>query len=522
MGLAFFSSMPYDSNDDLPQDIKNALPAKAQTIYRKAFNGAYDSYVGDEEKAIATAWTAVKTKYAKKNDKWVLIKTVESKVVSGGIAFNPDTGAGIWTPVAKVGQEGLVSPGDQKIIYTEEALRNSVGTWKGGGISFNHDIDRIWAGESILDAKFEYPYLFHQLSEAVRAKLKDESISGCSIEGIPGEITKYPELEDAELKQVEGSKLTLMEYPLLPACKPEEGCGVVSSSVLEEINVTPTMSAETETSVSSEAMVAPEDATKSFDIFVMNNVGVTVKIGTDTVYGSKKQLKDKEFVKTGLMQRAGYYGRDNLQFYDADTAIKIGDAIPNGSKPIHAMTVVISNQEPKLVESDNRHLERETENIKLTSRGGDAEGMIKDEPIAYTGEQVKEMVASAVGEAETNLKNQQEVDSTALKDAEGKLKEKLEVKHAAELKEASELAYRKAEAITTFKAKFNPSEEVLKQAEGLDPGAIEFVVGLDLPTQEGHGGVTSGSPKGEETPEERAKSIKTRFHKALGHGVTEE
>jgi cation transport regulator len=515
--------MPYSSNSELPKSIKEVLPAAAQTIYRKAFNSAYESYERDEEKTIATAWTAVKTKYEKEGTKWVLKKNVESKVVSGGIDFNPDTVVDVWTPVAKVGQEGLVSPGNQKIIYTEDALRDSVETWKGGGISFNHDSDRIWTGESILDAKFESPYLYMQLSEAVRAKLKEEAISGCSIEGVPGEIAEYADLKDAELKQVDGSKLTLMEYPQLPACKLEEGCGIVSSSVLEQVEVTAT-GQFSEVNVSSQAIqaTAADDSVLRFDTYVSNNLGSTVKIGTDTVYGTKKQLKDEEYVKMELMQRGGYYGRDNLQFYNGDSAVKIGDAAPSNRTPIHTMVVAISKEVPYLKESDTRHLEdRENENIEQSSRGGDVEGMDKEEPITFNGDQVKEMVASAVGEVEINLKNQQEVDINKLKKEDIKTKEELEAKHATELKEAAELAYEKAETITAFKAKFNPSEEVLKQAEELEPSAIAFFVGLNIPLQESVSGVTSAKPDQDEKVE-TVKDIKTRFYKQLGRGLKEE
>lgn len=517
MPSAFFASMPYDSNNDLPKDLKSTLPTKAQTIYRKAFNSAYKSYDGDEEKAIATAWTAVKTKYVKKNDKWGLIETVKSKVVSGGIDFNPQS-EDEWTPVAKVGQEGLISPNNQKIVYTKEALLNSVKSWKGGGITFNHDPARIWTGEEILAAKFEEPYLYMQLSEAVRAKLKEESISGCSIEGVPGEI-----IGDVKLNQVKGSKLTLMEYPQLPACKLEEGCGIVSSSILEEADITTNRGAEADMSVSSQGLAIPLEFSKYFDAYVLNNVGSVVKIGTDSVYGTKKELNDKDFVKTMLMQRGSYYGRDNLQFYEQDKAIKVGDTIPSGLTPVHTMSVVISKEEPALAESDNRHLEANTEieDIKQTSRGGDAKGMENEEPITFTGEQVDERVTSAVGEAVTNLKNQQEVDIAALKEAEIKAKAESETKHEKELKDVAELSLRKAKAMGDFKAKLNLSEEAEKGAEVLPIEALEYFNGLNIHLQESPGGVTSGAPEGDKTVE-TIKDIKNRFNKALGRGVKEE
>ena len=72
--------MPYDKKSDLPDQVKNVLPPKAQDIYQSAYNSAYDEYKdkskrrGDEsreEAAHKVAWSAVKGKYKKGDDgKW--------------------------------------------------------------------------------------------------------------------------------------------------------------------------------------------------------------------------------------------------------------------------------------------------------------------------------------------------------------------------------------------------------------------------------------------------------------------
>jgi cation transport regulator len=73
--------MPYDSNSELPDSVKNALPKQAQDIYRAAFNSAWEQYDepgerrGDasrEETAHRVAWSAVKKEYEKGEDngKW--------------------------------------------------------------------------------------------------------------------------------------------------------------------------------------------------------------------------------------------------------------------------------------------------------------------------------------------------------------------------------------------------------------------------------------------------------------------
>ena len=67
--------MPYKKNADVPDGVK-VLPDDGITIWRKAFNAALKQY-GDEETAIKVAWAAVKKKYKKDGDKWVLKEGVD-------------------------------------------------------------------------------------------------------------------------------------------------------------------------------------------------------------------------------------------------------------------------------------------------------------------------------------------------------------------------------------------------------------------------------------------------------------
>lgn len=62
--------MPYQKESDLPESVKS-LPFGAKNIFMSAFNSAYSQYKGDEEKAFAVAWAAVKNKYKKEGDSWV-------------------------------------------------------------------------------------------------------------------------------------------------------------------------------------------------------------------------------------------------------------------------------------------------------------------------------------------------------------------------------------------------------------------------------------------------------------------
>jgi cation transport regulator len=76
--------MPYDINSDLPDSVKNNLPAHAQTIYRKAFNSAWQDYAkpedrrgGDDREKVShkVAWAAVKNEYHKEEGEWVKDET---------------------------------------------------------------------------------------------------------------------------------------------------------------------------------------------------------------------------------------------------------------------------------------------------------------------------------------------------------------------------------------------------------------------------------------------------------------
>lgn len=43
--------MPYNNISDLPQSVKNTLPAHAQEIYRAAFNNAWEEYKDSQKRA---------------------------------------------------------------------------------------------------------------------------------------------------------------------------------------------------------------------------------------------------------------------------------------------------------------------------------------------------------------------------------------------------------------------------------------------------------------------------------------
>ena len=67
-------TMPYQSNFDIPLSIRGHLPEHAQSIFRAAFNAAFEAHEEDprrEEAAHRIAWAAVKRSYEKIGNRWV-------------------------------------------------------------------------------------------------------------------------------------------------------------------------------------------------------------------------------------------------------------------------------------------------------------------------------------------------------------------------------------------------------------------------------------------------------------------
>jgi cation transport regulator ChaB len=69
--------MPYTVSS--PPEAVKGLPDHAIAIFVAAYNAAFDEYNGDEAKSNATAWAAVKTKYEKQGEDWVV---KESRVLA--------------------------------------------------------------------------------------------------------------------------------------------------------------------------------------------------------------------------------------------------------------------------------------------------------------------------------------------------------------------------------------------------------------------------------------------------------
>lgn len=61
--------MPKTSRQDLPGTIQRS-PRKAQRTFMEAYNGALETYDGDEERAARTAYSSLKHEFEKVGDHW--------------------------------------------------------------------------------------------------------------------------------------------------------------------------------------------------------------------------------------------------------------------------------------------------------------------------------------------------------------------------------------------------------------------------------------------------------------------
>lgn len=144
--------MPYSYPDDIPEAIEK-LPAGAQKIFVSAYNAAYEQYDGDEAKANATAWAAVKTKYEKVKDTWrkKAMETWHYIDLLEGIRFSEDENPISEIQVAKIGEWKGHPTGSFKI--TEEIIDKMVENYEAGERDVVVDYQHLSLNGGANDAK---------------------------------------------------------------------------------------------------------------------------------------------------------------------------------------------------------------------------------------------------------------------------------------------------------------------------------------------------------------------------------
>jgi len=426
--------MPYESievakNAKFPTTAEKVPLTLAQINHLARIYDAIKK-AGSADNPMAVAWTQWKEIYNKKDDKWVLKEG--KSAVSDAIAPQPNENG--WIPVAKVGQEVRIKNAEddslkddlgfpQTVYPIAEGFEKAVEMFKElnekGYVGKNHA--EILNGLEVIDQKFEYPFLYAKFNAEGEAAIKDPNSTGRSI--------------DATVFEIEGHLLTdffvpgvsVLYEPHNPACTPEMGC--------------------------SSSNVKPANASKiDFDLVVMNNKGDFVKIRDVNMYLNEAEMKDKEVVKSQLLAEVAYLDyQTSCMFIPHNVALRIGDVVPSDVKPLYTVQIAISAKGE--IEVDYHE-------------GGGKEKMGKEgeEPVTYTGEQTKEMIASAVAEVTEKLDNAHAVAITDLEKANETKITELGTEHETAVKEAEEAAFKRAQAREVFKQKFGLKDdsEVLK------------------------------------------------------------
>lgn len=160
---------------------------------------------GTAKEPFAVAWTAWKKLYRKERDRWVEIKKEAQ-----------ETG-GKWIPVAKANQTKQLENGG-KVVLTEDALRNSVPSWKQGDIIINH---REAIGDlKILDAKYESPFLYMQFDANTERLFRNTDATGWSIQFDPNSL----KFDGDRIIDGIGVGVSILYPPHMPTCTPDMGC----------------------------------------------------------------------------------------------------------------------------------------------------------------------------------------------------------------------------------------------------------------------------------------------------------
>jgi len=213
--------MPFASNISLPPQVQK-LPAKAKTIFRKAFNASFKEH--GEETAFKIAWAAVKRVYNKTGGRWVM---KFDKVYSEGFE------------VKKIGDDFFVSgylstPHLDKVndIVTWKALESMASQIAGSELPFMIGLEHEHVLEDarnipiaqIVDSKMDNNGLwintkvnkYHPGFDAIKGSLENGFLNAFSIEFSP--ITwRYEDLDGQSIRVIDDLEFGGAAYTGKPA-----------------------------------------------------------------------------------------------------------------------------------------------------------------------------------------------------------------------------------------------------------------------------------------------------------------
>lgn len=117
--------MPYSSDSELPEGVRNSLPGEAQSTWRRIFNSAYQQY-HDDAKAAQVAWSGLKDAGWSKNDKGEWVSKILNWEAYVEVSKLDDVQQVVygWGSVTKVGGQPYTDT--QKDIVEDRELEKAV------------------------------------------------------------------------------------------------------------------------------------------------------------------------------------------------------------------------------------------------------------------------------------------------------------------------------------------------------------------------------------------------------------
>lgn len=429
-----------------------------------------------------------------------------------------------WIPIAKVGQPMQVTGdgGDdmpEELFTTAEGFKlgvtlfNEIGL--AGYVSKNHA--EIVEGPKMLEQKFEDPFLYAKFNKEGQKAIKNPKLNGRSIDAT---IFAF---DDTQATHFLVPGVSMLDGEHTPACTPQMGCSSILApeppkSTTVDFDVVTINNAGQSVKIRDVYLYLDKTEAKNEDIVKEGLVSEVAYLGYKATYSFYKhdpKLKVGDIIpttskplhsiqiaisarKAGIDTtwdfKASDYSQKQLEAACAwvdktktervKSDCKLPYKTPTGTIVWHGVRAAMGALLGARGGVDIPAKDRKSVYNKLAAayklfdkelpkyQGGGIKNMEKEEKVeavTYTGEQTKEMMATAVSEATEKLGNAHAVELTKLKDeGEAKVKE-AEVEHEKAIGIAREEAFKHAQARATFMQKFSLKDdsEVMKQYDGV-------------------------------------------------------